>query len=132
MDVGFLLDFGGVFFGEGVEVVDFDVFFLHDFGGDVVVDFGVTGDPSFRSFGDGGGVAPDEAGVGFFEAFDEFAEVFFVVGLGDLWFGGFGLGVGEVLTIGAHVFEIVEAPVEVDDVPFFAFAAGVEPGVEFL
>ena len=79
MDVGFALDLGGVFQGEGIEVIDWDTFFGHDFIGDVVVDFGVTDDVAFGSFGDRGGVAPDEVGVGFFELFDELAEVVGVV-----------------------------------------------------
>lgn len=132
VDVGLALDFGGVFFGEGVEVVDFDVLILHDFCSDVVVDDGVTDDAAFGSFGDGGGITPDESGTGFFEAFDEFAKVLFVVGLGDLGLAGFGFGVGEVLAVRTHVFEVVKSPVEVDDVPFLSLATGVEPFIEFL
>ena len=132
VDVGFPLDFSGVFLGEGVEVVDFDVLFFHNFGGDVVVDFGVTDDAALGALGDGGGISPDEAGAGLFESLDEFAEVFFVVSLGNLGFAGFGFGIGKVLAIGPHVFEVVEAPVKVDDVPFFSFAAGLEPFIELL
>ena len=132
VDVGFTLDFGGVFFGEGVEVVDLDFFLGHNFGCDVVVFDGVTDDAAFGTFGDGGGVPPDEVGVGFFEFFDEFAEVFFVVLWGDLGLAGFIFGIGKVLAIRTHVFEVVETPVEVDDVPLFSFTAGFEPLVEIL
>ena len=132
MDVGFALDLGGVLFREGIKVMDFDVFFFHDPLGDVVVDFGVAYYPAFGSVGDGSGVAPDEVGLGFLEALDELAEIGGVVFLGDLGFAGLVFGVGEVLSLWAHVFEIVESPVEMNDIPLLVLAASGEPFIDLL
>lgn len=127
MDVGFALDFGGVLEGERIEVVDFNSLILHDLGGNFVVFRGVAGDSPAGTCGHRGGIAPNQARSGFFEACDEVAKVFLVCGGRDLLPAALAFGRDDTVSVGADVFQIVKAPVEVDDVPLFLIAADFEP-----
>ena len=117
VDVLRVLNLRGVRGDEGEEVVHGDAVLLHDAGGDFVF-LGDGGRGCGAIFGigwDGRGAGPDELRAGFFQARDDLFEAILVVG---------GLG-------GA----VVDAEVEMDDVPMRRRLAGrdiAEPDIEFL
>jgi hypothetical protein len=132
MDISLPLNPGSILFGIRIKIVNFDPGVLHDLGGDGIVLGGVTDNAALCTNRDRSGVPPNEAGLGLFKTHNEFAEIFFIVCGRYLGTARFGLGISEVLAIRSHVFEVVEAPVEMDDVPLFAFPAGLQPSVESL
>ena len=132
VDVGLSLNLGGVLFGEGVEVVDFHAFLRHDLGGNLVVFIGIADDAASRSLWDGSGVTPDEVGLGFLETLDEGAEVLLVVVGSDLLVAVWSIHGAKLVAFPADILEVVEAPIEVNNGPFFIFPAGIEPGVELF
>lgn len=126
MDVGGELnvfEFGG---GVGAEIVGGDSGGGHHAGGGGVVFGFIAFDAAIGTGGDGGGVAPDEFGAGGLHDFHEFGEVFFIFVERHLKVRAGGFGIGALGGIFGDVFEIVQAPVEMNDVPL-----GVaEPGFD--
>jgi len=109
----------------GVQVVDWDAVAVHDFFGDVVVLDVVARESHCCAFGDGGCRGEDHIGAGLLESLCEKLEV-----LGVLVYRYLPLPCGWIdgLAGFVEVLEVVEAEVEVDDVPF-CFA---EPRIEQL
>lgn len=109
-----------------MEVVDRDVVGRHYFAGNFVIGHGVFR-AAFRlgAFGVGGGGGENELGVGFFEFGDDLRQIFLVkVGFGLAGvIGAVGIFVG---VFGANVFQVVEAPVEVDKVPLLPLKPAVD------
>lgn len=126
MNVGGKLNVFELGGGVGVEIVGGDAGGGHDAGGGGVVFGFIAFDAAIGTGGDGGGIAPDELGTGGLHDFDEFGEVLFVICQRHLEVGAGSFGIGALGGIFGDVFEIVEAPVEMDDVPL-----GVaEPGFD--
>lgn len=126
MDIGFL-DQAGVFLGKGEEVVSRDSFLGHDLGRDGVVLGGVPDNPALGAFRYGSGVAPDQFCPGHLEALCQLRKVLLVFSWGDLLLAFRVVGGGKVATVFAHVLQVVEPPVEVDDIPLLPLAARLEP-----
>ena len=103
---------------HGVEVVDLNlVLFHHRKGGFIVADIITKLAPSF-AFWDWGGGGEDEGGSSFFEALNELFEVGGVfldaVGYRSVYFVALPLD----FRFRVAVAEVMQAPVEMDDVPF--------------
>ena len=110
----------GFRFGErvGAQIVGGHASGGHDLRGGGIVFFFIAFDTAVAAGGDVGGVAPDEFRAGGLQRFHQRGEVLFVIGERDLEMSALGLGIGTLRGIVADVFEVVEAPIEVNDVPF--------------
>lgn len=111
------LDFGEAGLSMAVEVVDRNTGLSHDGGGGRIELHGLVGDTIGGALGHRSGVAPDELGSGRLQGGHDLGEIFFVIGQRDLMVRTGNFGINAAFPVGSHVDEVVEAEVEMDDVP---------------
>ena len=103
--------------GRGVQVVDGHAVFLHDaLRCGIVFDL-VTGEAARLALGHEGRVGEDEFGTGLLEPFDEGLQVFLILRQRDGERAFDFVALSRRLEFGVAIAEVVQAPIEVDDLP---------------
>ena len=113
--------------GECVLVVDCNSIFVHNRLCNGVVFCGISNDSSFGSLRDRSRRSPDEFRVRLLEFCDNGSQIRFVCFWWHLLLTVLGVGVCQVLALWSEVFQVVQAEVEVNHVPF----AVSQPRIDF-
>lgn len=109
MNVGRSLYFLQPGFAKPVQVIDRDAFFFHDLCRDGVIFRGVADDPTLGAIRHRCRAAPDECGPGLFQLSDQPAQVLFILLGWNLLMAARSLRIGQVLSLGSQVFQVVQA-----------------------
>ena len=107
IDLQFLL-------GRPIQIVDRNPVFFHDAGGCLVERHFFARHAAGRSVGDGRGAGPDEFGFGLFQTRNQLTQVFFVLRERRHLFA---LGRPDVAPLAIEIFQVVQAEIEMNDVP---------------